>query len=108
MMRSPQRATSQSMVASTPAATRIYAVGDIHGRADLLMEVIERIEDDIRRRPIQHAIEVYLGDYIDRTPDSKTVIDALAIRIVENGAACLRGNHEAMMLGVLRDPTSFS
>ena len=51
------------------------------------MEVIARIEDDIRRRPIQHAIEVYLGDYIDRGPDSKTVIDALAIRIVENGAA---------------------
>ena len=80
----PHLATPGSIAASTPANTRIYAVGDIHGRADLLMETIAHIDDDIRRRPIQYAAEVYLGDYIDRGPDSKAVIDALAVRMVEN------------------------
>lgn len=83
---------------------RIYAVGDIHGRADLLIEAIARIDDDRQRRPIAHAVEVYLGDYIDRGPDSKAVIDLLAIRLVHNRAVCLRGNHEALMEDFLRDP----
>jgi calcineurin-like phosphoesterase family protein len=96
---------SRSVNASTPADTRIYAVGDIHGRADLLSEITARIDDDIRRRPIAHAIEVYLGDYIDRGPHSRTVIDLLAVRLVAHGAVCLRGNHEAVMEGFFQDPT---
>lgn len=97
-------ATSRSVAASTPADTRIYAVGDIHGRADLLSEIIARIDDDIRRRPIAHTVEVYLGDYIDRGPDASTVLDLLAFRLVANRAVCLRGNHEAVMEGFLQDP----
>lgn len=96
---------SRSVTASAPADTRIYAVGDIHGRADLLSDIIARIDDDIRRRPIAHAVEVYLGDYIDRGPHSKAVIDLLAVRLVANHAVCLRGNHEAVMEGFLQDPT---
>jgi serine/threonine protein phosphatase 1 len=97
-------APSRSVTASAPADTRIYAVGDIHGRADLLSEITARIDDDIRRRPIAHAVEVYLGDYIDRGPHSKTVLDLLAVRLVVNHAVCLRGNHEAVMEGFLQDP----
>lgn len=106
-MRSPSAANSQSVAASTPANTRIYAVGDIHGRADLLIEIIARIDEDLRRRPIQHAVEVYLGDYVDRGAHSSTVIDVLAVRLVENRAVCLRGNHEALMEDFLRDPAYF-
>lgn len=97
-------AASRSVNASAPADTRIYAVGDIHGRADLLSEITARIDDDIRRRPIAHTVEVYLGDYIDRGPHSRTVIDLLAVRLVANRAVCLRGNHEAVMEGFLQDP----
>jgi serine/threonine protein phosphatase 1 len=107
-MRPSHPANSHSLAASTPADTRIYAVGDIHGRADLLAETIARIDDDIRRRPIQHIVEIYLGDYIDRGPDSRAVIDQLAVRMVENHAVCLRGNHEALMEGFLRDAGAFS
>ena len=95
---------SRSVNASAPADTRIYAVGDIHGRADLLSEITARIDDDIRRRPIANAVEVYLGDYIDRGPHSRMVIDLLAVRLVANRAVCLRGNHEAVMEGFLQDP----
>ncbi|KRR24149.1 metallophosphoesterase [Bradyrhizobium lablabi] len=103
-MHRPFAAPSRSVAASAPASTRIYAVGDVHGRADLLSEITARIDDDIRRRPIAHTIEVYLGDYIDRGPDSKTVLDLLAVRLVANHAVCLRGNHEAVMEGFLQDP----
>ena len=106
-MRPSHPANSHSLAASTPADTRIYAVGDIHGRADLLTETIIRIDEDIRRRPIQHVVEIYLGDYIDRGPDSKAVIDQLAVRMVENHAVCLRGNHEALMEEFLRDAGAF-
>jgi serine/threonine protein phosphatase 1 len=106
-MRPSHPANSHSLAASTPADTRIYAVGDIHGRADLLTETIVRIDEDIRRRPIQHVVEIYLGDYIDRGPDSKAVIDQLAVRMVENHAVCLRGNHEALMEEFLRDAGAF-
>jgi serine/threonine protein phosphatase 1 len=106
-MQSPHRARSQPIAATTPADTRVYAVGDIHGRADLLLDTIARIEDDLRRRPVRYAVEVYLGDYIDRGPDSSTVIDALAIRMVENGAVCLRGNHEALMEDFLQGKIDF-
>jgi len=96
--------SSRSVAASTPADTRIYAIGDIHGRADLLSEIIARIDDDTRRRPIAHTVEVYLGDYIDRGPGSRAVLDLLAVRLVANRAVCLRGNHEAVMEGFFQDP----
>ncbi|MEH2512891.1 serine/threonine protein phosphatase 1 [Nitrobacteraceae bacterium AZCC 1564] len=90
--------------ASTPPDTRIYAVGDIHGRADLLNEITERIDDDLRRRPVRYVQEVYLGDYIDRGPDSKGVIDQLAVRMVRQHAICLRGNHETFLETFFYDP----
>src|SRR5439155_22061311 len=99
-------ATSRSRTAKTPPNMRVYAIGDIHGRADLLVDASARIDNDLARRPIEYAIEVYLGDYIDRGPDSKTVIDLLSVRLVKNRAVCLRGNHEALMEGFLRDPAN--
>jgi serine/threonine protein phosphatase 1 len=87
-----------------PPGTRIYAVGDIHGRADLLHDLIERIDDDLHRRPVEQAVEVYLGDYIDRGYDSKSVVDILCHRLVHRNAICLRGNHEAILEDFLCDP----
>jgi len=87
-----------------PPDTRIYAVGDIHGRADLLHDIIQRIDDDRGRRPVGTVIEVYIGDYIDRGPQSKDVIETLAWRVVKQRAVCLRGNHEALLEAFLADP----
>jgi serine/threonine protein phosphatase 1 len=103
-MQIPAAARTSPIAASTPPETRIYAIGDIHGRSDLLHETIEHIDDDIRRRPIAHAVEIYLGDYVDRGPDSKGVIDQLAARLVQSNAVCLRGNHEELMERFLRNP----
>lgn len=102
-MRSASAHQPWTISAAVPAGTRVYAVGDVHGRADLLTEIINRIEDDLRRRPINYAVEVYLGDYIDRGPDSKGVLDQLAVRLVRRHAVCLRGNHEAILERFLWD-----
>lgn len=99
-----RRGQQQSAPALTPPDTRIYAVGDIHGRADLLAETLTRIDEDIHRRPIRTAVEVFLGDYIDRGADSKSVIDQLAVRMVRRHAICLRGNHEEILEAFLIDP----
>src|SRR4051794_37936951 len=96
-----------SLAATLPPGVRIYAVGDVHGRADLLRETIARIDEDLARRPTHYAMEVYLGDYVDRGPDSKDVIDLLTVRLVRNRAVCLRGNHEAVMEAFLCDPGYF-
>ncbi len=98
----------QRRVPSLPADTRIYAVGDIHGRADLLADINARIDDDLLRRPIRYSAEVYLGDYIDRGPDSSRVISLLATRLVRNRAVCLRGNHEAMLEAFLAEPAALA
>jgi serine/threonine protein phosphatase 1 len=104
-MQSRPAGSFSPLVPSTPAETRIYAIGDIHGRADLLKEILERLDEDQRRRPIAYVTEIFLGDYVDRGPDSKGVIDLLAERLVRNHSVCLRGNHEELMESFLREPS---
>lgn len=60
-----------------PEGTRIYTIGDIHGRLDLLNEVLARVAADMDLYPVPNSICVFLGDYIDRGPDSKRVLDRL-------------------------------
>ncbi|KAB0682611.1 metallophosphoesterase family protein [Aureimonas leprariae] len=79
----------------------VYAVGDVHGCADLLDALLERIETDRARRPDAEILEIYLGDYIDRGADSAGVIRRLRARGAERSIVCLLGNHEAMLLDVL-------
>lgn len=91
-----------------PAGMRIYAVGDVHGRADLLTQVFARIDDDIARRPAGETGQVMLGDYVDRGPRSREVLDALIARQRQHGLICLRGNHDVMIQRFLDDPATLS
>ena len=88
---------------SLPAGVRIYAVGDIHGRLDLLNELLARIDADIALRPAERQVYVFLGDYIDRGSSSRETID----RLIEHGAAhetvFLKGNHELIAIKCLSD-----
>lgn len=82
-----------------------YAVGDIHGRADLLARMFDRLEQDVR--PVGEAppVVVFLGDYVDRGPDSAEVIELLLTGRPEGfERRFLKGNHEAAMLAFLEDP----
>jgi serine/threonine protein phosphatase 1 len=87
-----------------PEGVRIYAFGDIHGRADLLQEMLTVIDADLARSPVDRAIEVFLGDYIDRGPHSAHTLDLLIERGRRRETVFLKGNHEAYFLEVLRDP----
>jgi serine/threonine protein phosphatase 1 len=87
-----------------PPGMRVYAIGDIHGRADLLAQTFATIDADRMRAPVERAIEVYLGDYVDRGPHSREVLDLLIERRRTREAVCLKGNHEAFVLDVLAHP----
>ena len=85
-----------------PTGVRVYAIGDIHGRADLLDQLLEAIRADSEARDPKRRILVILGDYIDRGPDSAGVLDRLeSLRQSDEEAYFILGNHEEAFLRVL-------
>lgn len=85
--------------ARTPENTCLYAVGDIHGRLDLLTRLLARIEEEAAARPTLDNKLIFLGDYIDRGVDSRGVIERL-LKPFAGGISpvFLRGNHEDILL----------
>jgi serine/threonine protein phosphatase 1 len=88
-----------------PDGVRIYAIGDIHGRADLLERMLNRIDEDLASNPIRLGIQVFLGDYIDRGPASREVLDLLVVHNRTFRSVFLKGNHENYLTDFLTDPT---
>jgi calcineurin-like phosphoesterase family protein len=88
-----------------PYGTRVYAISDVHGCADLLGEIFTMIDADLARSMPPDPIHVFLGDYVDRGPDSSKTLDLLIQRSRTHKSVFLKGNHEAFMLEALRDPT---
>lgn len=83
----------------TPEGERIYAVGDIHGRLDLLDQLLDQIADDDAARRTARTTIVFLGDLPDRGPDSKGVIDRLmALKKAAGNVVFLKGNHEELLI----------
>jgi serine/threonine protein phosphatase 1 len=90
-----------------PDGVRIYAIGDIHGRADLLVDTFSRIDLHRARNPASRAIEIFLGDYVDRGPCSNQVIGLLVERGRTRETIFLKGNHETFIFDFLKDPAFF-
>jgi serine/threonine protein phosphatase 1 len=95
-------------VPAVPDGTVVWAVGDIHGRLDLLEPLVEAIVADLRASSASRRAVVFLGDYIDRGPDSRGVLQLLAGLSDVQGVEWrfLKGNHEQAMLGFLADPSA--
>lgn len=87
-----------------PDGVRIYAVGDVHGHLDLLLRLEAMIDADARAAGASRVVQVMLGDYIDRGPDSRGVVEHLIARRQERELVTLRGNHEAYVLDLAHDP----
>lgn len=91
--------------ARVPDGRRVYVVGDIHGRADLLTELHAVIREDAADNDLLARVVVYLGDYVDRGLHSFEVLETLIHEPLDGFRRVhLMGNHEDMMLKFLDDP----
>jgi serine/threonine protein phosphatase 1 len=80
------------------------AIGDIHGMYDMLDKLLSEIDAFAAQKPeLGHSQLIFLGDYVDRGPDSRKVVKRL--RVLEGPSViCLRGNHEQMMIDCHKKP----
>jgi serine/threonine protein phosphatase 1 len=94
-----KRQASEPVVRAIPEGQRVYAVGDIHGRLDLLDDLIAQIEGDDRIRGSAQTQIVFLGDLVDRGPDSAGVIERLiGLAEARGNVRFILGNHEEIFL----------
>jgi len=102
--------SQQDSAPRTPEGALIYAVGDIHGQLHLLEALLARIASDAAGTPgAQRRMIVFIGDYVDRGPDSAGVISRLCGGFPSGFEThCLRGNHEAMLLEFLEQPETYA
>jgi len=94
---------SQLAPGRVPEGRRIYAIGDVHGCLDRLVELHWRIAADLAANPVRDSVLVHLGDYVDRGRDSAGVLWLLggAVAAPVSRRVDLKGNHEAMMVNAL-------
>lgn len=91
--------------AKGPDGLRIYAIGDVHGRLDLLAKMHNSITVHLEEQPVADWRVIHLGDYVDRGPDSRGVLDFLvAARQRDARVLALAGNHDIAFLDFLADP----
>lgn len=88
---------------AVPPGERVYAIGDVHGRLDLLVSLAEAIEHDNAARGAADSTVVFLGDLVDRGPDSAGVIAAARMWAAQRKVRFIAGNHEEMFLDSLDD-----
>lgn len=98
---------SAPVAPSVPEGAVVWSVGDIHGRLDLLRPLVEAIRTDLGSVDAPRKIVVFLGDYIDRGPESRGVIQLLAGLAPDPDVEWrfLKGNHEQAMLDFLDTPS---
>ncbi|HEY0303177.1 MAG TPA: metallophosphoesterase family protein [Rhizomicrobium sp.] len=89
-----------------PEGLRVYAVGDIHGCLAELNALLAKIEDDAAGYAGKRQI-VFLGDYVDRGPDSRGVIERILGLHDRSQARAIRGNHDQFLLDFLDEPMLF-
>ena len=93
---------SAKALARTPRGYRAYAVGDVHGRLDLLEDMLGKVEHDLAERKPRRALLLFLGDIIDRGPASAQAIERLrTYRHPGLRTVFLMGNHEEVLIRLL-------
>ena len=86
-----------------PDGMRVYCVGDIHGRDDLLRHMVKEVEADLAASSFENAVTVFLGDYVDRGLGSMRVVELLVGGEWPTSIIALAGNHEDLLLAFLED-----
>lgn len=91
--------------ASVPPDHFVVAVGDAHGRLDLVENLWAQIDAASRLSSARRRTLIFVGNYVDRGPQSRELIDRLLEGFAGFETVYLRGNHDATMLQFLADPT---
>jgi Calcineurin-like phosphoesterase len=86
-----------------PDGMRVYCVGDIHGRDDLLRQMAKQVEADLAASSFDQAVTLFLGDYVDRGLGSMRVVEQLVRGEWPTSIIALAGNHEDLLLAFLED-----
>jgi serine/threonine protein phosphatase 1 len=95
-----RRLAPEPVLPSVPEGSAVYAIGDIHGRLDLMSRLLEQVRADAERHSedLERRL-IFLGDYVDRGPESRKVVEFLRRRPLPGFAhVFLLGNHEEAML----------
>ena len=97
------RSSAAAHPGKVPDGRAVYAIGDVHGRLDLLDDLLRRVQEDARRHGSDTVRElIMLGDYIDRGPASRGVVDRLLQNPLRDFSTVhLMGNHEDALLSFL-------
>ncbi len=96
------------MTSVSTEGQRIYAIGDVHGRDDLLLGALQQINKDLGERPHPLPRLVMLGDYVDRGPNSRRVIEMLIeVKASDLPTTFLLGNHDSYVETYLEAPEWF-
>ncbi|MBT3170734.1 MAG: serine/threonine protein phosphatase, partial [Rhodospirillaceae bacterium] len=91
---------------SVPEDVRVYAIGDLHGRLDLLRQLLDKISIDSASRGARRNKIIFLGDYIDRGGVARTLLDFISTGPVDGfETVYLVGNHEDYLLRFMDDTT---
>ena len=104
----PGRRPADGKLPRVSPGRRVYAIGDIHGRFDLLLQLLAAIREDASRPPAGSGdcanVLIYIGDYVDRGPESFEVVDHL-VHDAEPGfeTVFLKGNHEDLLVRFAND-----
>lgn len=95
-----------AMIAPPRPERPLYVVGDIHGEAALLEQLLDRIDEDADTLGLGDAVLVFLGDYVDRGEQSRDVLERVRAHssALPDHVLCLMGNHERMLLDFLDRP----
>lgn len=106
LLKSWRRTAGAEATAQLEPDAVLWAVGDIHGRADLLAPLLDHVEADLGKARAARRLFVGLGDYVDRGPDSRGVLDLLVAFEARSDIEChyLRGNHELFFERFMADP----
>lgn len=91
-----------------PEGLRFYVVADIHGAENALVDVLTRIDADQAAHPSKRSVQIFLGDYVDRGPATRQVLERLIARARSHEILMLKGNHEELFLSFFKDPAVLS
>ena len=91
-------------MARVPDGVVLYAVGDVHGQYHLLEDLLSRIQADVESHDHDKRILVFVGDYVDRGPSSRLVVERVAAGLPAFETIALKGNHEQVLLDFIADP----